>query len=124
MVSQPTMRCTLALRPRLLGLTAVLLFFAACGQNEGGRCQVTSDCASGLICTGGLTGNGTCGPQGVVVTQNDAAPEKDADEDQPAMSEPEAGPDAAGTAVTLDGEAATLDTGVVDSGSLAPAAID
>ena len=122
MVSQPTMRCTLAPRTCLLGLTAVLLLFAACGQNEGGRCQVTSDCASGLICSGGLTGNGTCGPQGVVVTQNDAAPAKDAAEDQPVMSGPEVDIDAVVTASTPDSGAVTLDTGAVDTGGLDSAA--
>jgi len=41
----------------LLGLSAIL---AACGQNEGGRCQVNSDCASGLACKEFANGNGIC----------------------------------------------------------------
>jgi hypothetical protein len=73
----------------LLGLTAVVLLSVACGQNEGGRCQVNSDCASGLICNQGSTGNGTCGPQIVVVAPtNDASSAKD-----DLLSSPEAGED-------------------------------
>jgi hypothetical protein len=57
MVSQLTM-------PRILGffacLTAIFLFVPACGQNEGGRCQIDSDCGSGLVCRENTNGNGRC----------------------------------------------------------------
>jgi hypothetical protein len=57
MVSQLTM-------PRIFGLfaclTALFLFVPACGQNEGGRCQVNSDCGSGLYCSGNNLGDGIC----------------------------------------------------------------
>ena len=36
----------------------IVSLLAACGQNLGERCQLTSDCAPGLICT--LTNNGDC----------------------------------------------------------------
>ena len=115
MVSQLPMRRILGLPTCLLGLTAALLLFAACGQNEGGRCQVASDCASGLECRDGQTGNGRCVPQGAVVTQS--GPEVG----------PEVGIDALVTLIDADtpeSEAVTLDTGAVDSGSLDSAAID
>ena len=82
MVSQPSMRRILGTTFCLLGLTAVVLLSVACGQNEGGRCQVNSDCASGLVCNQGSTGNGTCGPQIVVVAPtNDASSAPEAGED-------------------------------------------
>jgi hypothetical protein len=111
MVSQPTMRRIFGLPCCVLGLTAVLLLSAACGQNEGGRCQVTSDCASGLICNNGTTGNGTCGPQTTVTLTSDAAPAKDDAEDLPVVSGPEVGID---TVATPEIDAETIDTGSVD----------
>jgi hypothetical protein len=72
MVSQPTMRRILRTGTCLLGLSAIL---AACGQNEGGRCQVTSDCGSGLVCRDSPI-NGICRPSGYQSTP-DAAPNDD-----------------------------------------------
>ena len=46
----------------LLGLAIVPLFASGCGADEGSRCQIDSDCASGLICENRATGNGTCKP--------------------------------------------------------------
>jgi hypothetical protein len=111
MVSQPTMRRISEIAFCLLGLTAVLLFFVACGQNEGGRCQIDSDCASGLKCTNGTTGNGTCGPQITVAPTSDAAPAKDLAEDLPVVSGPEVGID---TVAMPEIDAETIDTGSVD----------
>jgi hypothetical protein len=54
------MRPILASPVFLLGSAIVLLFASGCGQDEGGRCQIDSDCASGLTCHNGETGNGTC----------------------------------------------------------------
>jgi hypothetical protein len=69
MVSQLTM-------PRICGLfaclTALFLFVPACGQNEGGRCQINSDCGSGLVCKDSDKGNGTCQPSSTQPT-SDAA---------------------------------------------------
>jgi hypothetical protein len=108
----------------LLGLTAVLLLFAACGQNEGGRCQVTSDCASGLTCSNGSTGNGTCGyPANAQVTP-DAAPDV-------AIPASEVGAEAVAApeidAATPEAGPATIDAGAVgsvDSDSVDLAALD
>jgi hypothetical protein len=109
----------------LLGLLAALVSFAGCGQNEGGRCQVTSDCASGLVCDSN-TGNGRCRSQSSVAPGSDAASARDEAEDQPVVSGPEVGEvgiDAVVTtesdAVTLDTAAVTLEAGAVDSGSQA-----
>lgn len=93
----------------LLGLAAILGLAPGCGQNEGGRCQVTSDCASGLICFQGETGNGVCRAPGTGFT-TDASMGQDAAADLALVSGPETqtpGPDA---------ELDTADT--------APAAID
>ena len=116
MVSQRTMRCILGLRSCLLGLTAVFLVFAACGQNEGGRCQINSDCGSGLTCQNGSSGNGQCVSSSTVVTNNDAA------SDMSVAAGPEVGIDAE----SLDSEAATFDAnpGTVDSDSLDSTALD
>ena len=121
MVSQPTMRFILAPRTCLLGLMAALFLFVACGQNEGGRCQVNSDCASGLKCNS-TTGNGQCVSQSTVPANNDAALAKDEAEDQPAVSGSELGIDTVVTqesdAETIDAEALSLDAGAVDSVSV------
>lgn len=39
-----------ALVPALLVALGIGLWFAACSQGEGDRCQINSDCASGLVC--------------------------------------------------------------------------
>ena len=122
MVSQRTMQRIWGPRTCLVGLTAALLLYAACGQNEGGRCQVTSDCASGLICNNN-TGNGQCVSPNAVFSTNDAALANDAPEGQPDVSGPELGIDGVVTpesdAEALDSEAVTLDAGTVDSASQA-----
>jgi hypothetical protein len=80
------MRWTLGSRTCLLGLTA--FFFTACGQNEGGRCQINSDCGSGLECINGQTGNGTC-QYPATATTSDAALTSDLGADMPVASDPE-----------------------------------
>jgi hypothetical protein len=55
----------LARQTRMLRI-ACLLALAACGQNLGERCQLTSDCNPGLICT--LTSGGDCRTGGVCTT--------------------------------------------------------
>lgn len=74
MVSQRSMHRTTALRSWLLGLSAILLAVPGCGQDEGERCQVDSDCASGLVCVQGETGNGQCRKRGAAGT-TDAGPD-------------------------------------------------
>jgi hypothetical protein len=54
------MQRILDLRFCLLGVAASLFFATGCDQGEGDRCQIDSDCASGLRCSDGQTGNGTC----------------------------------------------------------------
>jgi len=82
MVSQPTMRRILRTGICLLGLSAIL---AACGQNEGGRCQVDSDCGSGLSCNNPVYGNGICRPTGYQST-SDAATNDDTSSSAPSSS--------------------------------------
>jgi hypothetical protein len=92
-----------------------LLFAGGCGQSEGERCQVNSDCASGLTCFEGSTGNGLC-KSGSGTTLNDAA----AGVDAPVSSGPE-------TQAEIDAEpsvdvepvsgldaTASVDTGAID----------
>jgi hypothetical protein len=44
-------------------VSALLLFLAtSCGEGFGDRCQVNSDCESGLSCCNVSQGNGQCGP--------------------------------------------------------------
>jgi len=88
MVSQPFMPRTFALPLPLAALPLALLFAGGCGQNEGGRCQVTSDCASGLTCFG-ESGNGVCRANTPIPT-NDAAAGNDAAADLMSTAGPEA----------------------------------
>jgi hypothetical protein len=56
------MRLFLGSRAFLLGPAIALILANGCGASEGSRCQIDSDCASGLVCSEGSTGNGTCRP--------------------------------------------------------------
>lgn len=126
MVSQSTMRRTLVLCTCLSGLMVFLFLFAACGQNEGGRCQVDSDCGSGLTCKNGTSGNGTC--RYPASANTDAALTSDLADDVALSLGPEVGIDVVVTterdADTLDTAAVTLDAGAVDSGSLDSTGLD
>lgn len=110
----------LRLRFCLPSLTLLLLLAGGCGQNEGGRCQINSDCASGLVCSEGITGNGVCrAPGGTGVT--DASIGKDAEEDLVPASGPEAGPSEVEVEVEPDATPASpaaIDSGDIDSGAL------
>jgi hypothetical protein len=74
MVSQPVMRRFFGSSSSWLGLLACLVFVVGCGQGEGERCQVDSDCRGGFVCRDGTTGNGRCrasdytGPDAAVKT--------------------------------------------------------
>ena len=118
MVSQPTMRRILT--PCLLGLLAALVLFASCGQNEGGRCQINSDCASGLKCDS-TTGNGKCVSSSAVLPTNDAAPKNDSAPDEPGPSSSDVGFEADPNS---DIDAVSVDPGAVDSGSLDATGLD
>ena len=129
MVSQRSMHRTFASSSWLLGLAAVLWLAPGCGQNEGDRCQVSSDCASGLVCLGGETGNGVCHKPGGTGNTDAAVP--DAAPDLP-VSGPETEPpildlaaertDLAAPAVdTQPAVDAGIDASVVDS---APPVVD
>jgi len=75
MVSHPSMRRigrTLGF-PVCLCAAALALFAASgCSQSEGERCQVNSDCASGLQCDS-KNGEGKCEPVNSTTSLNDAA---------------------------------------------------
>jgi hypothetical protein len=94
----------------LLGPSLALLFASGCGQGEGGRCQISSDCASGLVCIEGSTGNGVCKTSNAaVISHNDAAisvPEVEPTADSTPADD---GPSATDAAPTSDAEPA-LDT--------------
>ena len=126
MVSQPTMQRILGLPTRLFGLTAALLLFTACGQNEGGRCQVNSDCASGLICSD-TSGNGTCRNPSLVGT-NDAALKSDVAQDDvasPTEDAPSPSSEVGAEAMAMPGlDAESVDAGTADSAGLDSAEID
>ena len=115
MVSQPSMQKTRHLRSCLGSVTLLLLLTGGCGQNDGGRCQVTSDCADGLVCSEGTTGNGICKPAGTPGTIADAAIKMDVAEDLAPAPGPEVAPDMAENA---------LDTGVADTSTSESGPID
>jgi len=119
----------------LFGLSLLLVCAGGCGQNEGGRCQVNSDCASGLVCDMGTTGNGRC--VGTLSTVTDAAadlPATTGSDLAPAADVPTVGSEAGPETSVIDGaqgdlaesgmgevdaserDAAELDTGKVDAG--------
>jgi hypothetical protein len=102
----------------LSGLALLLPLAGGCGQNEGGRCQISSDCASGLVCSDGTTGNGVCrAPGGTSVT--DASIAKDAEEDLLPASGPETDPSEVEVEPdTAPAGSAEIDSGAIDSGAL------
>jgi hypothetical protein len=113
MVSQPSMRRILRTGICLLGLSAML---AACGQGEGGRCQVDSDCASGLVCLAPSYGNGTCG-SGVDNATADAAANDDTSSDEVSTS-PDLGPDTPSSSAIDLASLASMDSEGVDAGGI------
>jgi hypothetical protein len=103
----------------LLGAALLL----GCGQNEGGRCQIPSDCASGLHCSD-LSGNGRCIPN---VSVGDAPPAADTNAvpDTAPMTPADGGdvftslPDTAPDTAVADTEAVTpVDAESVDGGGI------
>jgi len=111
MVSQPTMRRIPGLPYCLVGLMAVFLLFAGCGQGEGGRCQINSDCSSGLTCSEVTGGNGICKSSSAGPSTSDAAPAKDLGEDAPVTSGLEVGLDGAAASAS---DADSIDTASID----------
>jgi hypothetical protein len=111
MVSQRSMQRTFAFGSWLIGLATILWLVPGCGQNEGGRCQVDSDCASGLFCRDGNTGNGVCEARGTTGAA-DAAPG------------PDAAPDAAPDLSSIDAPEADTPSASDDSGAEALSLID
>lgn len=57
----------------LLGLAAVAMSAFGCSQGQGDRCQVNSDCSSGLECKDVVNGNGTCQSSTSSASQDAAA---------------------------------------------------
>lgn len=96
-------------------ITLALLSSSGCGQGEGGRCQVNSDCASGLICSNGPSGNGVCGHSPTAITDAATA----ALPDVSVASTDEVEPDVAGAAAADAGagiDATAVVDGTVDVG--------
>jgi hypothetical protein len=117
MLSQPSMQRICRAIP---SLALLFLLTQGCGQNEGGRCQVSSDCASGLECRE-ASGNGTCQPKGSTSAVRDAAPSSTSDASPDlALTGTEVKPDATEpdtiTADTAAPDAAAADTAESDSG--------
>lgn len=64
MVSHPSMGILVS-RMCLCTAAMAMLVLGGCSGSQGDRCQVNSDCGSGLTCQGELSsGNGTCQPAG------------------------------------------------------------
>jgi hypothetical protein len=78
MLSQRSMQRIRRTHPGLPGLTLFGLLALGCGQSEGGRCQIDSDCQSGLECTQRETGNGVCKRPGTGFEEQprDASPDR------------------------------------------------
>jgi hypothetical protein len=115
-----SIRTTISRLPRARLLTAVLplglALLAGCKQGEGDRCEVNSDCESGLMCF--MRGNAkVCQSSGFVPTADasvdsapaaDSAPLPDAAPGAPdtadvAPAPPDLAPDAATADARLDG---------------------
>ncbi len=102
----------------LLGSAIVLLFATGCGQGEGGRCQIDSDCASGLTCHNPETGNGTCGPNNA---GESPAADAAAKQDISPLPGPEVEPEADAQSVADVDVSPELDTGTLaDGGAASP----
>ena len=112
MLSQPSMPFMNRAALGLPGLALLLILAAGCGQNEGGRCQVSSDCASGLICQGGSTGNGRCEGPGANTGRNDAAVRSDV---APAA---DATPDHVEASAEVERDVAQADSAAADATAL------
>jgi hypothetical protein len=71
-VTQPSMRGTFT---QLLCAAVLGLTLSGCAQSEGERCEIDSDCATGLVCNASLmTGNGICGRGRTTGGASDAGP--------------------------------------------------
>ncbi len=112
MVSQPSMRRILGLSGCLCASAIALLLASGCGQTEGERCQINSDCADGLTCQEGTSqGNGICKSNTASPTAKDAAVDE-----APATVPVEPSIDA-GSVTALDTSVAP-DTTAVDAGAI------
>ncbi|HEY5284030.1 MAG TPA: hypothetical protein VIM14_14655 [Polyangia bacterium] len=107
---------------RSFGLMAGLFLFAACGMNAGGRCQIDSDCASGLICKVTTAGNGICEGTTAAPAGPDTGPGPEATTSAPdaTVLADDAGVPDDGASIVDDGavDASTLDDMAVDSGGV------
>jgi len=110
----------------LSSLAVLLMLVGGCGQNEGGRCQVDSDCGSGLFCDGGNTGNGKCRAAGISGTGADAAiASKDVADDLMSVVVPEDAPFTPEVElVEVGAEAAMDDAPAFESGASETGAVD
>jgi hypothetical protein len=123
-----------------LGILASFSLAAGCSQGEGERCQITSDCASGLVCdAAGSTGNGVC-RKTTTTGKNDAATEPSPGQDASVSTpdtEPSPGEDASMSTpdtepapvdslpAAIDTQASAVDAGgAIDTGAIDTGAID
>lgn len=101
-------------RPRLLALAACCALLGACKQGEGDRCEVTSDCKSGLECEALGVEERRCVTPGA--PRMEPAPRQDAGRD---LALP---PDAPPEARAQETDARTDDAPGADRGALRDAA--
>jgi hypothetical protein len=69
----PRIARTLGFSVGLCAGAIALLAASGCNQGENERCQVNSDCAGGLVCYDGQSGNGLCKPSNSTSLLSDAA---------------------------------------------------
>ncbi len=124
------MRRILGFSGCLCASAIALLLAGGCGQSEGERCQIDSDCADGLICggEGKSQGNGVCksgssdtsggrdAAADVSAAQPDVFVEPDPDADSAADASSTPAPDAgAALDTTAVDVTPAIDTGAIDS---------
>ena len=117
MVSQRSMRRIFGSPTFLLGPAIALFLASGCSRGEGERCQVNSDCASGLTCPAGSTGNGICKPANGSTLGTDAA----AADDTAPISGPEVEPTVDAESTTLPDATVAIDTIDTEAGAKAGA---
>lgn len=124
------MRRILGFSGCLCASAIALLLAGGCGQTEGERCQIDSDCADGLVCTGDgkSQGNGICKSSSsaaaggrdaaadVSAAQSDVFVEPQPDADSAADDSFTPAPDAGAALDTAAVDVTpAIDTGAIDS---------
>jgi len=119
------MRRILGLSGCLCASAIALLLASGCGQTEGERCQINSDCADGLTCQGeGISqGNGVCKPANAVTSSTKDAAADATEPSTPVEPQVDAATADAPFAPVPDASVA-LDTTTVDVTAIDTGAID